>query len=74
MATTLHSMHEGNDRKVMVGKIDGASERALSSRFNVKGFPSFYLIDGWTVRQYEGERSVGGLVKFATETYISVEV
>ena len=67
-------MHDNNDRKVMAGKIDGASERALSSRFNVKGFPSFYLIDGWTVRQYDGERSVDALVKFATKTYENVEV
>lgn len=56
-----------------VAKIDGSSERALSSRFSVKGFPTFFLIDGWTVREYEGNRSQENLIKFATETYGEVE-
>jgi hypothetical protein len=53
--------------------VDGAAERALSSRFSVKGFPSFYLIDGWTVREYDGNRSQENLVKFALEDYQQTE-
>eukprot|EP00580_Thalassiosira_gravida_P016561 CAMPEP_0201661216 /NCGR_PEP_ID=MMETSP0494-20130426/3638_1 /ASSEMBLY_ACC=CAM_ASM_000839 /TAXON_ID=420259 /ORGANISM="Thalassiosira gravida, Strain GMp14c1" /LENGTH=312 /DNA_ID=CAMNT_0048139265 /DNA_START=203 /DNA_END=1141 /DNA_ORIENTATION=- len=55
-------------RQVNVAKIDGASERALASRFGVTGFPIFFLVDGWTVREYDGVRSFDGLVKFATAT------
>ena len=58
----------------MVGKIDGASERALSSRFSVRGFPSFYVIDGWDVKQYKGTRSIEALVDFVTEGHKDVEV
>eukprot|EP00565_Helicotheca_tamesis_P001204 CAMPEP_0185727142 /NCGR_PEP_ID=MMETSP1171-20130828/2910_1 /TAXON_ID=374046 /ORGANISM="Helicotheca tamensis, Strain CCMP826" /LENGTH=198 /DNA_ID=CAMNT_0028395647 /DNA_START=89 /DNA_END=685 /DNA_ORIENTATION=+ len=70
VADKLHGMHKQNpERKVMVAKVDGAKDRAISSRFNIQGYPSFFLIDGWTVRQFNGSRSLEGLVKFATETY-----
>jgi len=57
----------------MVGKVDGSKERALASRFSIRGFPTFFLVDGWTVRQYEGSRSYDAVVKFANETYVDVE-
>ena len=60
-------------RQVNVAKIDGATERALASRFSVHGFPMFVLIDGWTVREYEGTRSHEGLVKFCMENYEETE-
>lgn len=76
IAQQLHSAQKNsapNARKVNVAKVDGAAERALSSRFSVKGFPSFYLIDGWTVREYDGNRSQENLVKFALEDYQHTE-
>ncbi|KAL7466373.1 hypothetical protein ACHAXS_006677 [Conticribra weissflogii] len=73
VAQTLHSQQPTSPRKVNVAKIDGASERALSSRFGVRAFPTFFLVDGWTVREYDGNRSKELLVKFATETYEDVE-
>jgi hypothetical protein len=54
-------------RKVNVAKVDGDAERALSSRFGVAGFPSFYLVDGWTVREFTGNRSKENLLKFALQ-------
>lgn len=58
-AKILHSFHADREgRKVKVGKVDGAAERALASRFNIRGFPSIFLIDGWEVREYEGPRTV----------------
>jgi len=72
VAKQLHS-EKNNKHKVKVAKIDGAAERALSSRFSVKGFPTFFLVNGWTVREYAGNRSQENLVKFATETYEEVE-
>jgi len=70
VATHFHSkqLDRTISRRVNVAKIDGASERALASRFGVTGFPTFFLVDGWTVREYDGVRSFDGLVKFATTT------
>ena len=76
IAHELHSRQKTskpNERQVNVAKVDGAAERALSSRFSVKGFPCFFLIDGWTVREYEGSRSQENIVKFALEDYESTE-
>ena len=75
IAHTLHKDHNDDEkqRKVFVAKVDSQSERALAFRFNVKGFPSFYLIEGWAVRKYSGTRSLESLVKFANETYDEVE-
>jgi len=73
VAKKLQLLNESTERVVKVGKVDGSPEKALSSRFSVRGYPVFYLIDGWTVRQYEGARSVDALVKFCTEEYINVE-
>jgi len=73
VAKKLQLLNESTERVVKVGKVDGSAEKALSSRFSVRGYPVFYLIDGWTVRQYEGARSVDALVKFCTEEYINVE-
>lgn len=73
VAKKLQVISESSDRIIKVGKVDGSAEKALSSRFSVKGYPVFYLIDGWTVRQYEGSRSVDAMVKFCTEEYEDVE-
>lgn len=56
-----------------MAKVDGAAERALSSRFAVHGYPTFVLVDGWTVREYTGSRSVEGLVGFALTEYEKTE-
>jgi hypothetical protein len=58
----------------MVGRVNGAAEKALASRFSVTKYPSFYLIEGWTVREYEGNRSLDNLIDFATKTYKKYEV
>jgi thiol-disulfide isomerase/thioredoxin len=76
IAQQLHSQQKNSSpkaRQVNVAKVDGAAERALSSRFSVKGFPSFYLIDGWTVREYDGNRSQENIIKFALEDYEKTE-
>ena len=58
----------------MVGKIDGGEERALSSRFSVKGFPSFYLLDGYDVYEFKGVRSLDSISKFVLKGYKNAEV
>jgi len=73
VAKKLQLLNESSDRIIKVGKVDGSAEKALSSRFSIKGYPVFFLIDGWTVRQFEGQRSVDALVKFSAEEYTDVE-
>lgn len=84
VANILHDMHDlppsGNDkeneinkRKVMVAKVDGAAERALSSRFSIRGYPEFFLVEGWTVTQYDGPRTVQKVVDFALTSHKDIE-
>ena len=77
LAVQLHALHATTtgkqQRKVNVAKVDGDAERALSSRFGVSGFPSFFLVDGWTVREYKGNRSKDNLIKFALKEYEDTE-
>lgn len=75
IAQKLHSQQQTSPfkRQVNVAKIDGSAERALASRFGVRGFPTFFLVDGWTVREYEGSRSQDTLIKFVMEEYKEVE-
>jgi len=74
LAVMLHEKHGAAERKVMVAKVDGAAEKALASRFSVNKFPSFFLVEGWTVREYDGVRSLDALRDFATTSYEKVEV
>lgn len=66
LAMNLHEMHGMSERNVTVAKVDGSSDRILASRFSVRGFPTFFLVDGWTVWEFEGSRSKENLLKFAT--------
>ncbi len=58
---------------VNVAKVDGAAERAISSRFGVNSFPTFVLVDGWTVYEFEGARSQEALIQFALTEYKDIE-
>jgi len=71
VANKLHAKQDapGAKRKVNVAKVDGAAERAVASRFGVGAYPTFFLIDGWEVREYDGTRSQEALVKFAMTEY-----
>jgi len=64
VAIALHSIPE---RNIKVAKVDGSKEVALASRFSVRGFPSFYLIDGWDVYEFKDSRSREKLINFATK-------
>ncbi len=58
----------------MVGKVEGSKERTLSSRFSIRGYPSFFLIDGWDVYEFNGIRSKDTLINFAKRDYKKEEV
>jgi thiol-disulfide isomerase/thioredoxin len=61
-------------RPIKVAKINADQERACCSRFNVKGFPSFYLLDGWTAYQYEGKRNEEQIIAYIRGGYKSEDV
>jgi thioredoxin-like negative regulator of GroEL len=64
VAKTLHGVPE---RNIKVAKVDGSQEMALASRFSVRGFPSFYLVDGWDVYEFKDARTREKLINFATK-------
>jgi len=39
----------------------------------VVGFPTFFLVDGWTVREYNGNRSKENLIQFALVEYVETD-
>ena len=49
--------------------MDGDAERALSARFHVRSYPSFYVIDGWSVYKFEQPRSKSTLMKYVEGGY-----
>jgi hypothetical protein len=49
-------------------------EKALRARFGVHGFPMFYLVDGWSVYQFENLRSEANLMDFARGGYKKQDV
>ena len=63
------------DESTTVGRVDGASERGLSTIFNIQGFPTIYYIhpDGSTVYKYGGQRSKEAVMAFAQGGYKNVE-
>lgn len=63
------TLHEDEEFDVKVAKVDGDSERAIKSRFAISHFPCFYLIDGWSVYEFEGTRSVPKLIDWAKGGY-----
>lgn len=56
-------------QNVKVAKIDGDGEMALASRFGVHSFPSFYLIDGYSVYEFDESRTKQKLIDFAEHKY-----
>lgn len=75
IAAEIHDINKSHEsRKIMVGKVDGSIEKSLTSRFSIKGFPAFFLVEGWKVREYKGSRSKEAIIEFVTKTYKDVEV
>jgi thiol-disulfide isomerase/thioredoxin len=56
-------------RHVKVGKVNGEIERALVSRFAIAGYPSFFLIEGYSVYQYDDVRLKKNLIAFTDGGY-----
>lgn len=69
IAQHLHSTTDN----IKVGKVDGSVERALSSRFSIKGYPTFFLIDGWDVYEFKKSRSKDNMIQFALQKQKNME-
>ena len=74
LARSLHADNKPGQKQIKVAKIDGAFERAIVSRFNFAGFPSFFLIDGWSVYEYDDGRTVEHMMAYAKDGYRQKEV
>ena len=63
--------HGDNTKKynIVVAKVNGEVERALTSRFGIFAYPSFFLVDGFSVYQFEEPRMRKMLMAFAEGGY-----
>ena len=68
-ASIAAAFHSSPKEGIRVGKVNCSVERALMARFGIEGFPSFFLIDGWTVYPFDDSRSVPNLMNFARGGY-----
>jgi len=74
LARSVHAENKEGQKQIKIAKVDVDAERAIISRFNVAGFPSFFLIDGWTVYEYNDGRSVSSMMTFVKGGYKQKEV
>lgn len=71
VAATFHSSpSEG----IRVAKVDCKAEKALKTRFGVASFPSFFVVDGWSVYEFNNLRSEAALMDFVRGGYKKQEV
>lgn len=54
--------------------LETKKEKALNTRFGVKSFPSFFLVDGWSVYEFDKPRSEANLMDFARGGYKKQDV
>lgn len=60
--------HSHPEHKIKVARVN-VNERALTSRFGVRSFPSFFVVDGWSVYVYDKARSKKNLMNFVSGGY-----
>jgi protein disulfide-isomerase-like protein len=66
IALTFHSSPQ---EKIRVAKVDCTIEKALTTRFGVRGYPSFYVVAGRKAYEFEDNRSETALISFARGGY-----
>lgn len=62
-------IHADSTLSIKVAKVDGADEQALVSRFDIHAFPSFFVVDGWSVYEFDEPRNKKNLLKFVKGGY-----
>lgn len=63
------NFHIPSDQGFRVGKVDCVAERALNARFGIQYLPTFFVIDGWSVYQFDEPRSESSLIDFLRGGY-----
>jgi len=63
------TFHSSPNEKIRVAKVDATVEKALTTRFGVTGFPSFFLVSGWDAYEFDGVRTEANLITFARGGY-----
>jgi thiol-disulfide isomerase/thioredoxin len=54
---------------IKVAKVNGEVEKALVSRFGVEAYPTFFVIHGWSVYEFQHSRSKANLMKYVEGEY-----
>jgi thiol-disulfide isomerase/thioredoxin len=62
--------HSSTVHKIKVGKVNGDEERALTSRFSIYAYPSFYIVDGFQVYAFDKTRTKKVMMLFAEGGYM----
>ena len=60
--------------EINVAKVDGSQDRSLSTRFDIKGFPTVLFLRQGKVYKFRGPRTADNLVEFAQGGYQNNEV
>jgi thiol-disulfide isomerase/thioredoxin len=69
IAAEYHASSPKKYKNIRVGKINGDAEQALVSRFGVASYPSFFIVDGFSVYEFDQPRSKSTLMAFAEGGY-----
>jgi thiol-disulfide isomerase/thioredoxin len=68
-ANIASSFHSSPSEKIRVAKVDCSTEKALMNRFGITGFPSLFLLDGYSVYEFEKKRTEANVMDFARGGY-----
>ena len=63
------AFHSNPKENIRVAKVNGQTERALTNRFGITGFPTFYVVDGYSVYEFTAPRSQANLMDFVRGGY-----
>jgi protein disulfide-isomerase-like protein len=63
------TFHSSPQEKIRVAKVDCSVEKALMTRFGVNAFPTFFIVSGYDVYEYDGVRNEPNLITFARGGY-----
>jgi len=68
-----NAYHSNPSKKIKVARINGEAERALSSRFGIEAYPTFFVIQGWNIYKFEEARSKKMLMTFVEGGFRSTQ-
>ncbi|CAJ1919533.1 unnamed protein product [Cylindrotheca closterium] len=68
-ANIASAFHSSPEEKIRVGKVDCSEEKSLMNRFHVTGFPTLFVVDGYSVYEFNGKRSEANLMNFVRGGY-----